>query len=49
MVKANPDWLRQIGDDLVLHSDSHNIIKNPGILETVLVDKHAHTSVPGPS
>lgn len=48
MVKANPNWLRQISDDLVLHIDFHDIIKNLDFLETVLKDKDTHTSLPVP-
>lgn len=39
MVKANPDWLRQVTDDLILNGYFNNIIKNPEVLGTVLKDK----------
>lgn len=39
MVKANPDWLRQVTDDLILNGYLNNIIKNPEVLGTVLKDK----------
>lgn len=39
MLKDNPNWLWQISDDFVLHSDFHNIIKNPGLFKTILKEK----------
>ncbi len=40
MLKGNPDWLRQMSDDLILHSDSHDIVKNLELAETLLKEKH---------
>lgn len=40
MVKANPNWLRQIRDGLILHIDFHHIIKNPDLL--VILLEHGH-------
>ena len=51
MVENNLNWLRQIRDDLVLHSNFHNVVKNPALLVTILEDTHTHThtSLPVPS
>lgn len=45
MVKVNPDWFRQINDDLVLHSDFHHIVENHDLLLNLLLNllEHTHT------
>lgn len=48
MAKANPDWLRQVTDDLILNGYFNNIIKNPEVLGTVLKDKQMRSFQPKP-
>lgn len=40
MVKGNSNWLRQVADDFILNSYFNDIIKNPGVLNSLLKDKH---------
>lgn len=45
MVKGNPHWLRQISNNLVLHSDVHHITDNPVLFVTLLKLTQTHESL----
>lgn len=45
MVKVNPNWLRQICNDIILNCDSHDIINDPDVLSSLLTEKRSQVNI----